>query len=167
MSAVYDTATKQAQLIAEARAWLDTPFAAHACIRGAGVDCVHLWAAIYIATGAVERFNPPKYKLDGGQHSTRSIIVDYLEQCGRFEKLALDPRPSTFDSLLPGDLLCFEFTSVAWHVGGFIGGLNHTFIHCVEKLGVVESMLTERKWSRLLGAVYRPSTLNPQPSTRS
>jgi hypothetical protein len=60
------------RLVAIARQWLGTPFAPHACIRGAGVDCVHLCAAIYIEAGFLERFSAPKYTLDGGNHAPKS-----------------------------------------------------------------------------------------------
>ena len=160
-------AIRRAQLLAVARTWLRTPFHAHAGIKGAGVDCVHLCAAIYIEAGALEVFNPPKYALDGGAHAAQSLITDWVEQCGRFEALfvqsSVPPRRdqgSRFPALQPGDLLCFTLGRVEWHVGILI--TPQLFIHAQRDLGVAENYLAARAWSRRLTRAYRPLNLGPR-----
>lgn len=143
-------------LLAIAHSWLGTPFVPHACIRRAGVDCVHLCAAIYIELGVIERFDPPRYTLDGGKHAPASLVMAWLAAHPEFEKL----DNSKLDTLRAGDLLSFAFArNQTWHVGIFLGGVNRSFLHAIHGSGVVESSLTEPFWAHKLTAVFRPMAL--------
>jgi cell wall-associated NlpC family hydrolase len=145
--------TRLAQIFAVSRTWLGTPFHAHAGIRGAGVDCVHLCAAIYIECGALEVFNPPKYALDGGQHASRSLVTDWVEKCDRFAPVT--PYQSALrDQLQVGDLLCFQVGRQAWHVGLLVK--KTFFVHAFAGVGVVDGLITQKIWQRRLVAAYRP-----------
>lgn len=137
-------------LQAEAAKWLGTPFRENTAVRGAGVDCVHLCAALYIACGVIDRFAPPKYALDGGKHAARSLVLEWLEGSGRFYRCDyMETLP------MSGDLLCFAFRrGVAWHVGTLVYE-NQTFIHASAGVGVVMQEL-HGSWLRRLAAVWRP-----------
>lgn len=144
--------TRQAQFVAAARAWLGTPFHAHANVRGAGVDCVHLLGSLYVETGLLTRFNFPKYALDGGSHSTVSLALEWLNACPSFA-----PFAATHDRTLHvGDLLVFSYRTTPWHVGSCIDAKGGTFIHAIYGAGCCESRLSERTWGKRLSHVYRP-----------
>jgi NlpC/P60 family putative phage cell wall peptidase len=158
VKAFFSNPQRCSQLAALAQLWIGTPFHAHASIRGAGVDCVHLCAAIYIECGALEIFNPPKYALDGGQHASHSLITDWVEKCGRFE--AVTPYQHTLrEQIRVGDLLCFKVGRVAWHVGLLF--TEKKFIHALAGVGVAESFIGEQVWQRRLIAAYRPVEVRP------
>jgi len=139
------------RLQASARLWLRTPFHAHACIRGAGVDCVHLCAAIYIECGVMEQFNPPRYTLDGGKHAPASLIMAWLATSPQFVCLG------TTVAVMPGDLVCFAFgAGRAWHVGMVLDQAKGEFVHALADIGVVISLLHEQPWAHRTAAFYRP-----------
>ncbi len=138
------------QLQEQCYLWLGTPFHKGARLCGIGADCVQSVAAIYIACKLVQDFNPPAYTLDGGKHNNFSMVVDYVEATGRFQKVSLD-------SLQPGDLLCLLSGRVAHHVGIFLGGSN--FFHAIEIYGCQINSLQDSTWRNRLIAVYRPIDL--------
>jgi hypothetical protein len=70
-----------------ARRWLGTPFIPHACIQGAGVDCVQLVAAVYWETGAIDDPRFPDYTMDGGEHRISSQVLEWLEAHRQFERV--------------------------------------------------------------------------------
>ena len=165
--AFFSDDVRRSQLLAVARSWLRTPFHAHASIKGAGVDCVHLCAALYIECGVMEIFDPPKYALDGGAHAATSLVLQWVEQCGRFEAVPVQSsefkvQGSKLPPLLPGDLLCFTLGRHEWHVGVMINA--HVFVHALRDAGVVENYLSDRTWSRRLTRAYRP-VVHRSPST--
>lgn len=149
--AFFHSETRQYQLQAVARSWLNTPFHAHACVRGAGVDCVHLCAAIYIECGLMEIFNPPRYTLDGGKHAPASLVMAWLACSPQFQRLGQPFQP------LSGDLVCFAFgAGRAWHVGTVLNPGTGEFIHALADVGVVISRLHEQPWQHRTAAFYRP-----------
>lgn len=140
-------------LQAVARAWLGTPFHAHAQIRGAGVDCVHLCAGIYIECGVMEIFDPPRYTLDGGKHAPSSLVQSWLANSPHFNRQG----PIGPAEMLPGDLLAFTFgAGRAWHVGMMLDPEKGEFIHAIADVGVVLSSIYEEKWMYRIAAIYRP-----------
>jgi hypothetical protein len=70
----------------EASSWVGTPFHAHARLKGVGVDCVQLAAALYIATGFLTEFEVGWYPIDGGNHDAVSRVTAWIEQSGRFAR---------------------------------------------------------------------------------
>jgi cell wall-associated NlpC family hydrolase len=136
--------TRRAHFEHELRSWIGTPFHGHACIRGAGVDCIHLLGEVYVATGFLESYSFPKYALDGGAHAPASLVIEWLHKSGCFVQV---------EAPEPGDLLCFAFKRLAWHVGGCIGGHQNSFIHAIAGAGVCEDHLP---WSKRLTRIYRP-----------
>lgn len=130
----------------EAERWVGTPFHPHARTIGAGVDCVNLAAAIYEASGVIERFAPPPYKMDGGSHLARSQIYAYLNQDPDFYELPVSVRQ-------PGDLVCINLGTVAHHVGILLE--NNEIIHAVQRQGVVRCDYGS-SFVRRTDRLYRP-----------
>ena len=152
----YSSPLAVSTLLQAAHGWQGTPFEAFQCARGAGVDCVHLAAALYVESGhlrAIPRF--PRYTMDGGKHSTKNVIRDWLEASGQFrllfEKTPLRPvaEPPSI-----GDLLCFDLGRVEWHVGVMVNGNEFVEVH--ERATAGRRTLADSTWSRRLKAIWRP-----------
>ena len=147
-AAFFNTPWHQARLIETARRWLGTPFVPHACIPGAGVDCVQLVAAIYWETGAIDDRQFPEYTMDGGEHRNSSQVLEWFEASRRFQRLAPDTDIRT------GDAICFRLGRVPHHVGLVLQ--PPLFIHAMRNYGVIESRLDDPTFAKRLVAVYRP-----------
>ncbi len=150
MKPYFDTPALQRRLAGVAASWLGTPFADHANVKGAGVDCVHLAGSIYIESGALKKFDPPPYAMDGGYHQKSSKVTQWVEQSGRFAKLPLVAG----QAMQPGDLLCFRIGAVEHHVGVFLA--NQNFIAAHRRYGVIISPISDSTYWRMLSALYRP-----------
>lgn len=141
----YDPPERQRALIAEARAWIGTPFAPRQRVKGAGVDCVQLCAAVYLATGFLEVFDPPAYPVspDGLKHS---LLVQWIEESSRFA--------SIIGNLQAGDLLTFRVEHLEHHTGLYLG--LSEFIHCRRHKGVTVRTLRDSTYHSRLITLYRP-----------
>lgn len=144
----FESLEAQRRLYSVALSWIGTPFVAHAMIKGAGVDCVSLAAAVYVESGLVLNYSAPPYSLDGGNHLNLSKIVTWIEASGRFEEVP-DKRA------LIGDVLLFKMGRVDHHVG--IKITESTFVQALRRYGVVESNCKDPTWARRLSRVYQPS----------
>lgn len=158
MKQFFSTAERIAQLEAEARSWVGTPFAPHAAVKGAGVDCVHLVAAIYQAVGALKDFSPPNYALDEGSHLKASKVFKWFEGRRDFEQVWHRPPvcelPDIATLVLPGDTLCFRFGPVEHHAGLMLTAGN--FLHALPGRVATISNLRESFYRCRITAIYRP-----------
>lgn len=136
-----------------AKQWIGTPFAAHSCVKGAGVDCVNLAAALYIETRLLERFDPPAYSLDGGQHNPLSQVTAWLENHSRFISVWHRHGPTDY-SPMAGDALCFLNARSEHHVGVMLSG--GYFVHAVNRRKVTFAKLADPIYKQSLSAVFRP-----------
>ena len=114
MTPYFSNPIARAALWPSASSWLGTPFHGHACVRGHGVDCIHLAAAILTECGhleAVPDFGP--YNLDGGHHEDASKVTDWLKNSPRFHLCWRVPFKTPGGSyLMPSDVLCFRLGKV-------------------------------------------------------
>jgi len=92
-------AAQRAAVVAEARAWIGTPFHHAARIKGAGVDCLMLLAEVYERVGVAGHIVPPFYVPDWHLHRDAER---YLEGLMRYAR-PIDGDP------LPGDIALFRF----------------------------------------------------------
>lgn len=147
MESFFNTRERIAQLKQEAEQWIGTPFVSHACVRGAGVDCIHLIAAIYLACGVIKSFHPPKYALDSGSHNADSQLLAWLDAHPRFVRLSSQSTPRI------GDILCFNLGMSEHHIAALID--ERKFIHVLPTRFVILSSLDERYYTRRITAIYR------------
>ncbi len=148
----FSTPERIAALRAEVGRWIGTPFAAHANICGAGVDCVQFAAAVFLKLGIIKSFEPGRYTLDGGLHSKTSALVTWFETSVDF--MAIDPATA-----VAGDILCFASTkyarpAIAHHAAISLG--NRGFAHAMPRYGVQYRSLSDPVWTRLLTCAFRP-----------
>lgn len=136
----------QERLLFHAGQLLGTPFVAHAMIPGAGMDCIHVCAWVYLQTGFLKTFQEPHYTLDGGKHLQRSALIAWLEESKLFVKV---------ETPQIGDTLCFKFRArVEHHVGLALSGTS--FVHCLSHRAVETSDWSHSPYKQMLSAVYRP-----------
>lgn len=137
-------------VVAEARAWLGTPYRHQASARGAGCDCLGLlrgiWQSLYGQAPVV-----PPYTRDWDEVARRDVL---REAAGRF----LNEKP--VEALSPGDVILFRMRTgaVAKHLG--ICSEDGRFIHAYSGHGVVESALSAPWRRRIAGVFAFPDTSN-------
>jgi cell wall-associated NlpC family hydrolase len=115
----------RAEVIAEARSWLGTPYHHAAQVKGAGVDCAMLPAAIYRAAGlipsvSVEHY-PPDWHLHRDVERYLTVVTCYAAEV---------PAPTG-----PGDFVLFRWGRCFAH--GAIVVDWPAIIHAVLHVGVV------------------------------
>lgn len=67
----------RAAIVAEAMSWVGTPYHSHARIKGVGVDCAQLPAAVYHAIGLIDPVNP-EYPPDWMLHRDEEKFLSYV-----------------------------------------------------------------------------------------
>jgi cell wall-associated NlpC family hydrolase len=157
------------------RSWLGTPFHAYARLKGVGVDCVQLAGAVYVECGHLDRFEPPRYTMDGWHHNERSAVLDWLADSPRFvrcDAAAAPPppgcktcgtaaRPPSPVSCLPGDLVVFRLGRLAHHVGVAAG--EGRFLHVMQHGTAGFAELADPTFGRRFEAAFRPVNAAPRP----
>ncbi len=88
------------QIIAEARAWIGTPYRHQASLKGVGCDCLGLVRGVWRALHGPEPEAAPAYSADwaeaGGTESLAAAAARHL-------------LPLALDEILPGDVLLFRW----------------------------------------------------------
>jgi|APMI01.1.fsa_nt_gi cell wall-associated NlpC family hydrolase len=97
----------RAAIIAEAQAWLRTPWHHNASVRGAGVDCAQLIKACYVGAGVLPDFAVPDYPVDFMLH------VDAERLC----QTIVDNGGRLTDTPKPGDVVVWQFGKSFSHAG--------------------------------------------------
>lgn len=148
--------TTRADFVAEARRWLDTPFAHQAHTRGVGTDCGGLVVGVGIACGLAGK---DWWEVQFKQHAGYSRIPSnaMLERiCHRFM------RPIEIDAAREGDILLMRFEKEPQHVAILApylhGGLS--VIHAYSRAGkVVEHRFSSMWRARVTEAFSIPGVV--------
>jgi NlpC/P60 family putative phage cell wall peptidase len=141
----------QAKVVAEARAWVGTPYVHQASMCGAGTDCLGLVRGVWRAVFGHEPERPPAYTADWGEAAREELL------------LAAALRwmvPSS--AAAPGDVLLFRMRegAVAKHLGiATQVGRSPSFVHAYTGHGVVENALSEPWVRRLAGRFAFPERM--------
>ncbi|MCC6006891.1 MAG: peptidase [Rhodobacteraceae bacterium] len=130
-----------APVVAEARAWIGTPYLHQASLRGVGCDCLGLVRGVWRACVGPEPEAPPAYTPDWGEAPGEEVLLAAALR-------HLKPRSPA--DRAPGDVLLFRMRArgVAKHLGILSDrrGSPHV-IHAWAGHGVVETPLTG-PWAR-------------------
>lgn len=137
--------TDRAQIVAEARSWLGTPYRHQAVTRGAGADCLGLVRGVWQGLYGAEPERPPAYSLDWFEPQGVE---------GLWAAAARHLAEKPVDQMRPGDVLLFRMRtgSVAKHLG-ILTTDEPAFIHAYTRHGVVESPLSA-PWRRRVVACF-------------
>jgi cell wall-associated NlpC family hydrolase len=167
----YSTTENIDKLKAATKALVGTPFFGNseAPGRDGGIDCVRSLNWLHRTCGAIGRIEIPRYPVDWGQHSERSLLIEAFETLpelkARFVKVwerTTEEEDDTLDAvradMLPGDTVCFTSGKVPHH-GGVITA-DYQLLHTLRQPGVHAMKLTAViRGVHILGklaAVYRP-----------
>lgn len=90
---------ERARLVAEARAWLRTPYHHMGRVKGAGVDCATLLAEVYARAGVLPQVEVPFYPPDWHLHRDSERYLDFVLR--HAIETSREPRP--------GDLALWRF----------------------------------------------------------
>ena len=94
------------RVVAEARTWIGTPYAAGQDVKGAGVDCAMLCVRVLADSGAFPFVDPRPYNDQFFLHTGEEILLDYFLARGA---LAQQPRL--------GDVALFKMGRAYAHAG--------------------------------------------------
>ncbi len=136
-----------AQIVAEARGWIGTPYLHQASVKGAGTDCLGLLRGVWRAIEGSEPEAVPPYTEDWAEPSRRELLLEAAERW-------LQPKP--LREAAAGDVLLFRMRdgSIAKHLGiQSEVGANSRFIHSYTGHGVIESPLSQ-PWQRRITARF-------------
>jgi cell wall-associated NlpC family hydrolase len=118
-------AEHRAAIVAEALEWERTPYHHHARIKGIGVDCAQLPAAVYEAAGAIPHLEP-NYSAQWMMHRDEEL---YLEEIRRYA------REIPLEAIQPADLIIWKFGRTYSHSAIVID--PPIVLHAVVKGGAV------------------------------
>jgi cell wall-associated NlpC family hydrolase len=120
-------AEQRAQVVQEARSWLLTPYHHHARIKGVGVDCAQLLAAVFEEVGLVPAIDTGFYPHDWHLHRGEEMFSAWLQKYAK-------PGNGTPQ---PGDVCLWRYGRTMSH--GSICAGDGLFIHAYLGLGVILS----------------------------
>jgi NlpC/P60 family putative phage cell wall peptidase len=137
-------ATRQ-DIITESLTWLNTPWHHRACVKGIGVDCVHLLLGIAQALHLVEpAWQAPMYSQSFHFHVEHALVQATLE--------ALGATPVPLSTRQPGDILLFHFGLSCAHAAILLP--DNRMIHAVKDQGRVLIVSLAGHWLTRLRLAY-------------
>lgn len=134
--------------LAQARAWLGTPYRHQASVQGEGADCLGLVRGIWRAVVGPEPETPPPYSPDWAEFEGGEMLLEAAER--RLMRIAVE-------AARPGDVLLFRMSPGApvkhCAVLSAEGPPEPRIIHAYWGRAVVESWMGPW-WSRRLAAAF-------------
>lgn len=121
---MYENA-KRAEIVSEALSWLGTPHVNMARVKGAGVDCGQILAAVYEAVGLIPSYDPGQYPSDWHLHRDDSRYLEAVELYAK--KINSNPKP--------GDIVLYKYGRCIAH--GAIVIQWPTILHAYVNKGVI------------------------------
>ena len=116
------------RIVAEALAWLGTPYAHRQRLRGVGVDCAQLPLAVYAAAGLIGAAEVGAYARQWHLHRGEELYLAHVEALGGREVARADAEA--------GDLALWRYGRTFSH-GAILVEPGGRVVHAVQGLGVV------------------------------
>ncbi|MGE3150822.1 MAG: NlpC/P60 family protein [Pseudorhodoplanes sp.] len=135
----------RAEIVAQARAWIGTPYRHQASLKGVGCDCLGLVRGVWRALYGEEPEGVPAYSRDWAEAGQRETLAE----AGHRHLIAVLPG-----AILPGDVLLFRWRAglIAKHAAILSG--DATMIHAHDGAAVAEVAFTPW-WRRRLAYAFR------------
>lgn len=134
-------AAVQAEVVAEARRWIGTPYVHQASCLGAGADCLGLLRGVWRVVLGGEPCPVPPYTPDWAEPGRHEVLLEAARRWLVAKPLA---------EAAPGDVLVFRMRagSIAKHLGIQARvGAGASFVHAYTGHSVIESPLSA-PWAR-------------------
>lgn len=131
--------TTRAQIIAEARTWIGTPWVHQGRLKGIACDCVGM---IICVARALEIF-PPELDATYSRNPQPKLMIDYLNQY--LDRIDGPPQPA--------DVLLLRPHRITQHLGILTG--DNTFIHAIDRHRGVREHILDPRWQRAICGVWR------------
>lgn len=75
------TTQQRAEILAEAKTWIGTPYRGWSCLKGCGTDCGQFLYGVYRAVGLIPEFELPKdYSLQVSLHRASTEYIDLVDK---------------------------------------------------------------------------------------
>lgn len=133
-------------VVAEARTWLETPFAHQGWKKGLACDCIGLIKGVGVALGLFD-YNENSEKAQ--RYAAYSTLPNPRKmRQGLAEFFVSIPK----DEALPSDILYIAWAKEPQHVALVT---DHGIIHSYSHIGKVVEHALDEEWSRRVCAAYR------------
>lgn len=131
------------RIVAEALAWVGTPYRHQGSCRGVGCDCLGLMRGVWRAVYGAEPEAPGPYQRDWGETGQDRLLAAARRHC----------RERAPAGMRPGDLLLFRWRAgaCAKHCGVLVA--DDAFVHAYERHAVMVSPLVP-SWRRRIAGVF-------------
>ncbi len=107
-----DQAEQRARVVAEAMSWLGTPYHPVARVKGAGVDCAQLPAAVYASAGVIAEIPLDEYSPQWHVNQTAELyLAEVLKHATEFDG---PPGPGDFVLYHVGNTWAHGAIVTAW-----------------------------------------------------
>ena len=132
-------------IVAEARAWIGTPYLHQASLKGVGCDCLGLLRGVWRAVVGEEPEAPAPYTPDWAEAGRRDTLVE----AARRHLVEVESR-----DIRPGDILLFRWRDGLPAKHCAIATAPDRMIHAHDGAAVCEVTLAPW-WRRHLAGVFR------------
>ena len=119
------TPAQREAVVAEAKTWLGTPWRHMQRLKGVGVDCANLPAAVYETCGVIEHVEA-EYPRQWMLHRKQDRFVEWI--------FAVGGREIDRAELQSGDLILWKFGNTFSHSGFWLG--DGAVLHAYVGIGV-------------------------------
>lgn len=137
-------------IVAEARAWMGTPFAHQAHLRGIGCDCAGLVGGVAVALGLLPADWWERHFAFAG-YARQPDGRTFLQACREY-MTEIDPADAQ-----AGDAVAMRFRRDPQHIGLLVpyahGGM--AIVHALSSVGRVTEHRLDERWLRLVTHAFR------------
>lgn len=134
-----------AAIVAEARAWIGTPYRHQASLKGVGCDCLGLIRGVWCAFHAGEPEMAPPYAPDWAEATGAETLAD----AARRHLIEIDPN-----DIVPGDIVLFRWRAGFPAKHAAIVTAPGFMVHAHDGAAVTEVALAPW-WRRRLAYAFR------------
>lgn len=144
------SAVSRGQIVAEARAWIGTPYRHQASLKGAGCDCLGLvrgvWRALYSTEPERPRPYTPNWAEETGEETLRDAARRHMPE---LDATALRRGAP----LVPGSLILIRMKERGPAKHAAIATGPHTIVHAYSGHAVAEDDLPDA-WARRIAYAF-------------
>jgi NlpC/P60 family putative phage cell wall peptidase len=139
------TIITRAAIVAEARAWIGTPYRHQASLKGVGCDCLGLVRGVWRAMIGEEPEATPPYAPDWAEADQRETLAD----AARRHLVSIDR-----DAFQPGDVLLFRWRAGLAAKHAAVATAHDIMVHAHDGAAVAEVAIAPW-WRRRLAYAFR------------